>query len=245
MGIGGGSHLIRGSSQNAPSPEHCPQARRRAWLGLQVRSGSLALSAQWTERSPKVSKGPETPTTVFCFRGLGRSQSSERGLKEYESPPITAFPHSSNFDDSNLVSMPMLSCPQEESEHQISLAICQRHPRSHARGKEVPCYIPVRKTGRETWPPASGTLLSAPSSYALGPSSYALGLPESFQHLLAMFIQPRLGQWKLDCGLFPTRRNILRGGQGEQDTRFYWGVGVRLTGQAAENLTKADEPLAL
>lgn len=131
----------------------------------------------------------------------------------------------------------MLSCPREESEHQISLTICQRHPRSHECGKEVPSYEPVRKKGRETWPPASGAFLSAPSSYALG-------LPESFQHL-ALFTQPHLGQRNLDYGLFPTRRKILKGGQRERNTRFFWGAVGCLTGQAAENLPEADEPLAI
>lgn len=81
----------------------------------------------------------------------------------------------------------LFSCPQEESEHQISSTVCQRYARPTGCQQEMPFYTPARKKGRGRWRRASATFP--------GPtSSWALSLPKSFQHPLSIFSHAHLGQ---------------------------------------------------
>lgn len=120
----------------------------------------------------------------------------------------------------------VLSCPREESEHQISGTVCQRYPRLPECRQEMPFYVPVRKKGRGLWPQASAA--SPP------PPTRALGLPGSFQHPLSVFTHSYLSSRTWPGGCFPQEGTHCRDASGEQNTRFFWGEEGRwLTGQAA------------
>lgn len=69
-----------------------------------------------------------------------------------------------------LVSIPELSCPWEESGHQISGAVCQRYPRTQEYLQELPSYTPVRKQGKRNMAPGQGRLPHHPLTLCFRPS---------------------------------------------------------------------------
>lgn len=150
------------------------------------------------------------------------------------SPSLTP----STFDKSNFSKhSPVLSCPRKSLSIKFPALSARDIPGLVNAGRDASLYT-CQEERKETSPPPQ--LPSSPT-----PSPHPRGPPGTFRHSLSLFIKPHLGQQNLDCGLFPTRRTSLRGGHGEQNTRFFRGAGRWLTGQAPENPTETKEPHAI
>lgn len=214
-----------------PLPPLCTllSAPARSLAGLSSQEWAPAVVHQVDSKvtggsnlSPRALK-PQPPCSVSR---AGKEPVRCNGLRVPAPAPSLA---PSNLDKSNVGKHSSAFLSSEESGHQISGTVCQRYPLNAGRRRQS-IHLSGRKEGHSAPPPPP----------------HALGLPGSFQHSLSLFIQSHLGQQNLGCGLFPTGRNTPRRGQGEQNTRFFWGAGRWLTGQAAGNPTAAaDEPHAV
>lgn len=192
---GVGSPLIH----STPSQHTLLSAPAMGLVGFSSQKRPRASSARRTERaleigkvSPKVLK-PQPPGSVSQgWEGAGQVGGGDLYhsavvLNDSESLHHCLSSPPQILTRAIFVGIRVLSCPREESEHQISSTVYQRYARPTDCRQEMPFYTPVRKKGR-------GRGRSASTTFPGPTLSWALSLPKSFQHPLSIFSHVHLGQ---------------------------------------------------